>query len=281
MAQASIVPQTETSRISVKELALWASLLFLANGVTGLILNGPEADLTSDGIADLLFSGGFVAVAWAAALWLLARTPRQAASLVDVAVILGLCLIGGLAQLKALPIALTGLGAWLALKNDDRTRAAGAILLAISSQQFWGHFVLSAFAPELVRFDAALVGEAMTHTVKGATWHDNIITSPSGYSVVVLAGCSSFANVSTALLAWVAFGRLERAAWLRRDLIVGAAIIGSQIALNVARMYLMAQSFANYLYWHDGDGKQIYAATASAAAVLISVVGTHWAGRRA
>ena len=52
-----------------------------------------------------------------------------------------------------------------------------------------------------------------------------------------------------------------------------------RLALNVARMYLMAQSYAGYLYWHDGDGKQNYAAAASAAAVLISVVGTNWAGR--
>ena len=279
MATSTTIPQLPAARISGKELALWASLLLLANGITGLILYGPGVDLAAGGLTDLLFGGGFATVAWAAALWLLIMAPRQAATLADIAVMLGLCLLGGLAQIKALPIAITGLGLWLFLKQEDRIRAAGAVFLAIASQQFWGRLILGALGPELVNFDAAMVGEAMIHTVKGSTWHDNIITAPSGYSIVVLQGCSSFANVSTALLAWVAFGRLERARWLPRDLFVGAAIVVSQIALNVARMYLMAQSYTYYLYWHDGDGKQIYVAAASAAAVLISVVGTHWAGR--
>jgi hypothetical protein len=195
------------------------------------------------------------------------------------AVMLGLCLFAGLAPIKAQPLAMTALGFWLCVKKDDQIRAAGAVFLAIASQQFWGRLILGAFAPELVRFDAALIGEAMAHTVKGSTWRDNIITTPSGYAIVVLQGCSSFANVSTAVLAWVGFGRFERARWLRRDLVVGAAIVISQIALNVARMYLMAQSYPYYLYWHDGAGKQIYVAAASASAVLISVVGTRWASR--
>lgn len=279
MAASTTMPELSTARISGKELALWTSLLFLANGLAGLFLNGLGVDLAAGGFPDFLFGGGFAAVAWAAALWLLIRAPQRAATVADIAVTIALCLLGGLTQIKALPVAITGLGLWLFLKPDDRMRAAGAVFLAIASQQFWGRLVLNALAPELVNFDAALVGEAMTHTVAGSTWRDNIITAPSGYSIVVLQGCSSFSNVSTALLAWVGFSRLERARWLPRDLFVGAAIVVTQIALNVARMYLMAQSYAYYLYWHDGDGKQIYVAAASAVAVLISVVGTHWASR--
>jgi hypothetical protein len=245
----------------------------------GLIVNGPGAALSAGGLLDFLFSGGFAAVAWGVALWLLISSPKQAASGADIAVMVGLCLLGGLTQIAALPVAVTGLGLWLCLKKEDRIRAAGAVFLAIASQQFWGHLIFAALAPELVRFDAALVGEAMSLTVAGSTWHDNIIVAPSGYSIVVLEGCSSFANVSTALLAWVAFGRLERARWLRRDLFVGAAIVLPQIAMNVGRMYLMAQSYPYYLYWHDQGGKQIYVAAASASAVIISVVGTHWASR--
>ena len=279
MAASTTIPEVSVARISGKELALWTSLLFLANRLAGLILNGSTADLGAEGLLEFIFGGGFVAVAWGAALWLLLRAPRQAASAADLVVMPGLCLLGGLAPIGTLPVAITGLGLWLFLKQDDQTRAAGAVFLAMASQQFWGHLVLSALAPELVRVDAALVGEAMVHTVSGSTWRDNIITAPSGYAIVVLEGCSSFANVSTALLAWVAFGRLERARWLRRDLFVGAAIVMTQIVLNVARMYLMAQSYPSYLYWHDEGGKQIYVAAASASAVLISIVGTHWASR--
>jgi len=270
--------QSAAVRLSFKELALWSSLLVLANGLVGSILGGQFAP-GPGGIPDFIFGGGFLVVAWGAAVWLLMKAPAKAASLADAPVTLGLCLLGGLAQTNALPIAITGLGLWLFLKKEDDIRAAGAVFLAIASQQFWGHIILGALAPELVRLDAAMVGEAMVRTIKGASWHDNIITSPSGYSIVVVEGCSSFANVSTALLAWVSFGRLERVKWLPRDLIVGVVVVVSQIALNVTRMYLMAQSPQSYLYWHDDGGKQIYVAAASAAAVLISVVGTHWASR--
>jgi hypothetical protein len=280
MSTSTNAQQLETTRVSRQELALWTGLLLLANTLAGLFLDGQFTTLGPEGLPDVVFGGGFGAIAWGAAIWLLLRAPRTAARFADVALTVGLCLFGGFIQIKALPIALSGLGLWLLLTRDDaKTRAAGAVFLAIASQQFWGHLVFSALSPELVRLDAAMVGEAMVHTVRGSSWHDNIITAPSGYSIVILEGCSSFANVSTALLAWVAFGRLERANWLRRDIIVGAAVVGSQVALNFARMYLMAQSYPNFLYWHDDVGKQIYLAAASAAAVLISVVGTHWAGQ--
>ncbi|HLY79384.1 MAG TPA: hypothetical protein VKQ70_08425, partial [Caulobacteraceae bacterium] len=184
MSAPTTTAQSSAARISGKELALWTSLLFLANGLVGLTLAGPGVvDFDPGGLVDFLFGGGFVAVAWGAALWLLARAPSQGASAADMAVMFGLCLLGGLAPTTALPLAVTALGLWLCLKKDDQLRAAGAVFLAIASQQFWGRLILGALAPELVRFDAALIGEAMAHTVRGSTWRDNIITTPSGYSI--------------------------------------------------------------------------------------------------
>jgi hypothetical protein len=166
-------------------------------------------------------------------------------------------------------------------QEDPDARAAGAVLLAIASHQLWAGVVFGLFAQEFVTFDAALVGHLVTWTVRGATQHDNIITVPGGHGIAVLEGCSSFSNVSTALLAWVALSKLERANWRTRDFAVAGATVLAQIGLNVGRMYLMAQSHGMFIYWHDGAGAQIYAAVASAAAVLISLVGTQWAGRRA
>ncbi len=271
----------EATGLTRQELALWACLLCIANGLAGLFFDSQiAAAVGKDGLLDFLFGGGFVTVAWGVALWLLAKAPRQVATRADLIIAVALCLIGAFAETKALPVAVTGLGLWLLPSRDDPTRAAGAVILAIASQQFWGHLLLGVLGPELVRVDAAMVGEMMTHTVAGASWRDNIITAPNGHSIVVLEGCSSFANASTALLAWVAFGRLERARWLARDAAVGLGVVVSQVALNVARIYLMAQSYGGYVYWHDGGGKQIYVAAASAAAVGISVIGTHWAGQK-
>ena len=259
-----------------RELLLWASLLLLANNLVSALTAPHDAALGWSWLLQTRF-GGFDALAWGVALWRLARSPERPAQVGEVGWVLGLCLVGGLPHHMAAPLALTGLGAWLLATGDGETRAAAAVFLAIATRQLWSHLVFALVSPELVRIDAAMVGRAVTLAVKGATWSDTIITVPGGHAIAVTEGCSSFSNVSASLLAWVALAKLERARWTRRDLWVAAAAVVAQVGLNVARMGVMALSWPLYLYWHDGDGAQIYVAVASAMAVLIAVLGTRWA----
>ena len=263
-----------------RELVLWASVFLLVNNMVAAFTAAHDAALGWRWLAQSKFDG-FDALAWGVALWRLARTPERPAAASEIVLALGLCLLGGLREQFAAPLALTGLGLWLLAKGEAETRAAAAIYLAIASHQLWGRLFFAAVSPELVKLDAAMVGEAVTLVIKGATWRDNIITVPSGHAIAVLEGCSSFSNVSASLLAWVALAKLERVNWVRRDLWVALAAILAQVGFNVARMYLMAQSLPLYLYWHEGTGAQIYVVTASALAVLIAVFGTRWAARGA
>jgi exosortase/archaeosortase family protein len=263
-----------------REVLLWTLFVLLANGIVSA-LRSPHDPVPEQ---DWLFAsrfGAFDAVAWAVAAWRLAKTPAAPAALSEVAFALAIAVLAALRPHAAAPLAATGLGLWLLTRSpmSSDERAAGAVLLAIASHQLWSGIVFSLFSPEFVKFDASLVGHLVTWTVRGAVQHDNIVTVPGGHGIAVLEGCSSFSSVSTSLLAWVALSKLDRATWRSRDFAVAAATVLAQIGLNVGRMYLLAQSHDMFIYWHDATGAEIYAAVGSAVAVLISLSGTHWAGR--
>jgi len=261
---------------------MWALFVLLANSMVGA-LQSPGFPLPDQGWLLPSRFDAFDALAWAVAAWRLGKAPDAPAALADVAFALAVAVLAALPAHAAAPLAATGLGLWLLARSAGSSdgRAAGAVLLAIASHQLWSGLVFSLFSPEFVKFDATLVGQLVTWTVQGAVQHDNIITVPGGHGIAVLEGCSSFSNVSTSLLAWVALSKLVRATWRGRDLAVAGATVIAQIALNVGRMYLLAQSNDMFTYWHDATGAQIYAAVGSAAAVLISLLGSQWAGRAA
>jgi exosortase/archaeosortase family protein len=259
-----------------RELVLWACVLLLANNVVAALIAPHDPALGWTWLEQTRF-GGFDALAWGVALWRLAKTPTRPATIGELALVISLCLLGSLKQKEAAPFALTGLAFWLFTDRRIEARAVAAVLLAIAVHQFWSRVVFSIVSPELVRTDAMMVGAVMTLAVKGVGWQDNLITMPNGFRIVVLESCSSFANVSASLLAWVALAKLERLHWVRNDIWVALAAVLAQVALNIIRLCLLAQSQAMYLYWHDGAGAQIYVAAASGTAVLIGVLGTRWA----
>lgn len=261
-----------------REAVLWAAGLLLLNNLAAYLLY-PHAEM---GWAWLFQSGfgAFDAVAWAVALWRLGQAPDGVISRSDTIVLVAICLLGSLPAREAAPIALTALALWIAVKGEVQTRAAAVILAAIASHQIWGKALFALFYSELVKLDAAMVGTAVSLGIPGASWHDNIVQVPGGNGIAVFEGCASCTNVSAAILAWVAFTKLERPGWVRSDLWVLAAIVFGQVFLNVTRMYLMALSPDLYAYWHNGIGKEIYAVAASALAVVVSILGARWAESR-
>lgn len=149
-------------------------------------------------------------------------------------------------------------GYFLAAHGGDRNiKAAGAVLLAVSMHLVWGPIVFQLFTPELLRADAAIVGEILTSLRPDIIWSNNSFHGPDGHSISLIAGCSSFNNVSTAVLACAAIAMLTRTEWVRRD--IGTVVIASvvMILVNAARICLFGWSSALHLFWHDGAGAQI------------------------
>jgi hypothetical protein len=148
----------------------------------------------------------------------------------------------------------------LLLDHGDRNlKAAGAVLLALSMQLVWGPIFFQLFTPELLKADAALVGSALRAMRPDIVWSGTTFFAPDGHAVSLIAGCSSFNNVSTAVLACAAVIMLRRTEWVRSDMATMAIAGATMILINAARICLFVWSSGYHAYWHDGAGAQILA----------------------
>jgi exosortase/archaeosortase family protein len=168
---------------------------------------------------------------------------------------------------------------WIGSGGDAKLRAAGIVLAALSVQEFWGHIFFDLFALRLLRAETAVVGTILQAARTGTVWQDNLITGPSGYGVVVYSGCSSFHNLSVAMLCWLTVSSLRNQNWHIRDLVTGCVVGIAMIVCNVTRLCLMAWNSDLYDYWHDGTGAQIFAIGASVIVLLLSLYGSRPATR--
>lgn len=237
--------------------------LILAFLLLGKILN-PSAG--SD-IAGRVALGTFELGATAVSLLLLSRGRGANASFFDWAG-------GALAVLSAA----TGLAAYSSTlfalylivrdHSDQQTKAAGAVALAIVMQTVWAPLIFSKLSFLFLAIDARLVGEVLAHVVPGASSIGAMVTTPSGHDVLITPACASFHNLSLASLSWVTLTMLHRPYWIKSDLYVGLGALSIQLALNLWRLVFVCMSPQMYEFWHEGLGKHIFSAVATAVAIL-------------
>ncbi len=154
-------------------------------------------------------------------------------------------------------VSATGIAVYLGIfgGDDAKLRAAGIVLGGLSMQAFWGPIIFNLLALLLLRAETAAVGMILTAVRPGTVWQDNIITGPDGYGILVYRGCSSFHNLSLAMLCWLTISRMRYQNWRARDLMTGAAVAGAMILLNLVRLCLMAWNIRLYHYLHVGRGE--------------------------
>jgi exosortase/archaeosortase family protein len=259
-----------------RDLFLWICAILFFNQVLGAVNQLPS---TSPGqvLADLAAASVFQIMAWYAIFRLLASSdPRQVAQLRDILIALALCVPLFLPTTRTIKFLALGAAifCWIRGRDDPKQRSAGIVLAALVIQQYWGHIVFDIFALPLLQAETAVVGTLMQAVRAGTEWQGNVITGPSGFGIVVYSGCSSFHNLSLAMLCWLTVSRLRHQSWRRRDLLTGCVIGAAMIALNVARLCLMAWSPDFYEYWHNGLGAQIFAVGASVMVLVLSLYGS-------
>jgi hypothetical protein len=201
-------------------------------------------------------------------------TAFQTASL-SVAVLLTLFNFHGVAIIIAAASLLCG------NRGAVQIKAAGTIVAAIAVQAVVAPLVFTEISSFLLPLDAAAAGFLLSTILPGASWSGTVINSINGHSVVVLAGCSSFHNLSLATLCWVTITMAHRPYWTRHDLWIGACAGFIQIAFNVARLLLISISYPMFHFWHDGAGRHYFAAAATFTATLVVAVGVLRADRKA
>ncbi len=275
--------QTVSRPLPQRDVFIWAAVILLLNQFFGMVKGMPTVSLET-----LMTSIGNVGIfqymAWYVIFRLLGSSdPMLAARPRDFVVTAALCLAvfartNGMVWVAATGIALY---VWFFSPGDRKLRAAGVVLAALAVQELWGHHFFDLIAVHLLRAEAAVVGTLLEIARPGTAWQDNMITEPNGYGIVILGECSSFHNLSLAMLCWVTVSRWQHQDWRARDFVIGAVVGVTMIPFNVARICLMAWNVDLYHYWHDGTGATVYAIGASLTVLLMSLYGAKPARRPA
>jgi exosortase/archaeosortase family protein len=125
------------------------------------------------------------------------------------------------------------------------------------------------FAKPILDIDAALVALFL-----GTDRTGNMVgfLDGSGY-MIVLPACSSLANMSLALLCWVAITQWVGHRWSAKDVTWAGLACASVIAVNVTRISLMGLSHRHYEAIHSTWGDMITNSIMLALMVGVTVLG--------
>jgi hypothetical protein len=152
-----------------------------------------------------------------------------------------------------LAITLLGLYILLITRPPSARRRGAIILLATTVPMFWSPYFFKFYANFILNLDASLVGWVLHSTRVGnmVRFADN-----SGW-LVIFPACSSLANVSHALLAWIAISQFFEHRWSPLDIVWCSMACAAVITVNVTRMSIMGLSPGYYQLLHDPSGELV------------------------
>jgi len=260
---------------TVREIFIWAAVILFLNQLFGAMKEVRSASLQKL-VSDLGAIGIFQYMAWYVIFRLLGTSdPTAAARWRHSLIVAALCSLVFLPTSRVIWVSATGVAIclWLFNGGDAKLRAAGTVLAALSVQELWGHVFFNLIALPIMRAETAVVGTVLAAVRAGTVWQDNIITGPSGFGIGIYTACSSFHNLSLAMLCWVTVSKVRCQDWQPRDFVVGCVAGITMIFLNLVRLYLMAWDIDFYHYWHEGMGAEIFAICASLTILSISLYG--------
>lgn len=210
------------------------------------------------GWAEALFStfeiSAIVWVSCAAGIWLVLqdRTTdiRPADRAIGAAFVLLVILpVGALSW-----VAISALGIYvIASTTDASSRRGASILLAVTVPLLWSRVLFQFFANPILQIDASLVARMLNTERTG----DVVRFADGSGSLAILPGCSSLANVSLAILCWVAVSRIVAHKRSAYDLLWLLAVCASVVAVNVTRISIQGLSQWHYTMFHSQFGDTI------------------------
>ena len=173
---------------------------------------------------------------------------------------------------SAASIPLTLVGMKLLFGSDLRVRSFGQVLLALAFYEWLGPLVFHLLSPWVLRAETIAAQAALAPI--GGFARDGLTISPGGdFRLMIEEGCSAFHNVSLASLIWISLVKLETLKLRTAHLWICAAMAVATVAINTARLALMAQSYPMYEFWHNGAGTPIVTFAMLGAMLVICVGG--------
>ncbi len=171
----------------------------------------------------------------------------------------------------AASIPLTAVGSKLIFQRDPRVKSVGQVLLALVFYEWFGPTLFHILSPIALRVEAIAVQAVLAPM--GFARNGLMIASSADNGVIIDEGCSAFHNLSLSTLIWISLVKLETLTIKSIHVWIALAMAGATIALNTARIALMAQSVAMYQFWHNGAGVPIVKFTMLAVILAICLGG--------
>ncbi len=168
-------------------------------------------------------------------------------------------------------VAVTGLSAYILLfARGGAPRFRGAIvMLALTVPMLWSRLIFQFFAKFILSADAFLVASML-----GTDRSGNMVNFADGSGhMVVLAPCSSLANMSLAFLCWISITQWAKHRWIPIDLLWSGLACTSVIAVNVTRISLMGVGRSYYDAIHNEWGDLVTNSLMLALMVTFSFLG--------
>jgi len=203
----------------------------------------------------------------AVSLYLVSKGRAGAASMLDWSICASVLLIATIG-FAGTSVTLLALYLFLRDRHDLDTRAAGTVAAAVAIQAVWAPLIFSKLSFIFLQVDAGVVGWLVSLVLPGASWTGTTISTPSGHEVEILEQCASFHNLSLASLCWVTLTMLHRTYWVRSDFYTGLGATLIQFGFNIWRLVFVCMSSPMYEFWHEGPGKHIFSAVATACAII-------------
>jgi hypothetical protein len=258
-----------------RTIFVWVTVILFSNYLLTIVRDATPLSLSlSKLLTDLVSVSLFQYLAWFAVFRLLVRSdPKPLGDLRDFCVSIALCLLIFLPAGKMIWVVGLGFGTylWLCNSGDRELNAAGVMLGGLAAQAFLGHIFFNLLAAPLLSAETAVMGTILAATRTGTVWHNNTITGPDGFGIIIYGACSSFHNLSLALLGCLTFAKLRNPNWQRGDFARGLVISASMILLNWCRLYMMALNVDLYDFWHDGAGTEIFEIAAAMLVLFLSL----------
>lgn len=162
--------------------------------------------------------------------------------------------------------ALTCLALYVVLTSKSRCRQqrGALIFLALSVPMFWSPRLANLASEIVLSIDAEFVSWILRAERVGNTV---ALSDGTGY-LYIAPGCSSIANVSLAMLCWVAFGQFSNRETTSRDAIWLGAACSGVVAINVARISLIGLFPTWYDFIHNSAPGTLIASYATLAVIL-------------
>lgn len=252
------------SPIQLRRPELMALLFILATA--NALLSNIVNEIVEDGIVfSILNTFKISAIVWLAILVVikyLLHEEDQPVTRTDrwMAVVIVICSLAPLGPAMWIVVSAYALYLILLSRPTDMCHRAGWIIFAVTIPMFWSKRIFYFFAESFLALDAVLVS-----SITGTERNSNLVVMPGGAGYLQIAApCSSFANVSIAILCWILFTQAEGERRKARNILVCITACIAVIAINVARISLIGFYPSQYELLHGPIG--------SAAASWVTVI---------